>query len=471
MAPLSVEKGLATRDELRYDKRVYPHLSLSKKIKYCIGAAIYFIVATCIVWALAIRRSSGCGNERSALASIPFIVTFFAMSAMPPVFMLSSATSRSAAAALLYFGAFIVALAILIFSWGIEAIKPEGSACMIKPAYDAGVCTVVDVNNTNDVEWMKTCKLFGEKDYAFFYKGMVEKYRVDMVAFYAMYGHLKALATNSFLEEFVLYPVDKDLPSILDMVICYAAFMPCSASCMPIKPCKTIVRDGLKRLVKHERVQSILDSDCRDVVGDLDLRGLLNLAGFDEAVTRTLLDVLEGVSESCTSFLKYVFEDTNIDSVASSLCTTISNYTTAYDMDRIIEDGKCTESAYLKVKRVFDEEKDTREKSISDWERRALITVFVAHGILLIAAIMILSKFIARENKVSATTDSIIKHNTPASVVCSCIAFTFGICILAISLGYFLWLRLSFVCLRFSLRWLVVNICSFPQTTIGSSSS
>ena len=115
---------------------------------------------------------------------MPFIVTFFTMSAMPYAFILRSATSRSAAAAYLYVCALTVALAILIFSsWGMEAIKPEGSVCMKEPTYDAGICTVVDVKNTKDVEWMKTCKVFGKRDYAFMYKGIVEKYRVDMAGF------------------------------------------------------------------------------------------------------------------------------------------------------------------------------------------------------------------------------------------------------------------------------------------------
>ena len=140
---------------------------------------------------------------------------------------------------------------------------------------------------------------------------------------------------------------------------------------------------------------------------------------------------------------KYVFADTHIDEFASSLCGTISNYTTAYDLDRTVQDGKCTENAYLKAKHMFDEEKTTREKSLSDWEKRALISVVAAYGILLIAAFTISARCITLENKESRgkRTDSIIKHNTAASVVCSFIAFAFGICILVISLGYFLWLK------------------------------
>ena len=55
-----------------------------------------------------------------------------------------------------------------------------------------------------------------------------------------------------------------------------------------------------------------------------------------------------------------------------------------------------------------------REKSVSDWERRALISVFVAHGILLIATFAIATKFIARESKESRISPigSITKHNT-----------------------------------------------------------
>ena len=114
MAPLSVEKGLAGRDELRYDKNT-SH-SRAKKIKYYVSTTIYSTISICALWALAIRGSSGCGDDRSALASIPFIVTFFTMSAIPYAFILTSATSRSAEARHLYIGAFIVALAILIFS-------------------------------------------------------------------------------------------------------------------------------------------------------------------------------------------------------------------------------------------------------------------------------------------------------------------------------------------------------------------
>ena len=178
------------KDDKSFDKK-NPHRA--KQIKFYVRTTIYFTAITFTLWSLALRGDSGCGDERSALASIPFIITFFAMSAMPYAFMLQRATSRSAAAALFYAAGFLVALAILILSsWGIEAIKPEGSACMIKPAYDAGVCTVVDVKNTDDVEWMKTCKLFGKKDYAFLYKGVAEKYRVDMVTFLNTYQAAEA---------------------------------------------------------------------------------------------------------------------------------------------------------------------------------------------------------------------------------------------------------------------------------------
>ena len=142
------------------------------------------------------------------------------MSAMPFAFILPSSTSRSAAAAYLYGCAFMVALAILIFSsWGMEAIKPEGSACMKEPTYEAGICTVVDVKNTEDVEWMKTCKLFGKRDYAFVYKGIVEKYRLDMAAFSDTYEQMKGLAARvtDFLKELIVDPVDKGLPSIVDI--------------------------------------------------------------------------------------------------------------------------------------------------------------------------------------------------------------------------------------------------------------
>ena len=205
------------------------------------------------------------------MASIPFIVTFFTMSAIPYAFILTSATSRSAEARHLYVGAFIVALAILIFSsWGIDAVKPEGSACMIEPTYDAGVCTVVDVKNTNDVEWMKTCKVFGKRDYAFMYKGIVEKYRLDMAAFHDTYEQLKGLAAqfHGFVKDLVVRPVDEGLPSLVDMAVCYTAFMPCSASCMPIKPCKTLVRDAIMLLIKHRDVQKVVDADCQDAADD-----------------------------------------------------------------------------------------------------------------------------------------------------------------------------------------------------------
>ena len=92
---------------------------------------------------------------------------------------------------------------------------------------------------------------------------------------------------------------------------------------------------------------------------------------------------------------------------------------------------------------MFDEEKETREKSKSDWEKRGLVGVSMAYVVLSIATFTILAKFMTRENKTSQTNrnESMVKNNTPASVLCSCIAFAFGICILAISLGNFLWLE------------------------------
>ena len=330
---------------------------------------------------------------------------------------------------------------------------------MIEPTYDAGVCTVVDVKNTNDVEWMKTCKLFGKKDYVFMSKGIVEKYRIDMAALYDTYEQLKGLAAQlpALTKDFVLLPVDEGLPSLVDMAICYIAFMPCSASCMPIKPCKTVVRDGMNRWIKHHNDQNMKDADCQVSAEDIGIKIFLPLLGFEELVVRFLNDFIRGVSESCESSFKYLLEDTNIDAFASSRCASISNYTTAYNLDHTFEDGKCTENVYLQAKRIFDKKKKSREKSINDWETRALISIFVAYGILLIAAIMILAKFIARKKKVSAITDFIVKHNTPASVVCSCIAFAFGICILAISLGYFLWLKDS---VFYVYAFLSVGLCA-----------
>ena len=449
MAPLSVEKGLAARDELRYDKKAYPNRA--EKMKYYVGPTIYFAGAICALWALAIRRSSGCGDDLSALASTPFIVTFFAMSAMPYVFVLRSGMLRSAAAVYLYVCVLTVAFSILIFStWGMEAIKPKRPVCMKERTYDAGICTVVDVNNTEDIEWMKTCKVFGKRDYAFMYKGGVEKYRADMVAFHDTYEQLKGIFNETELKEIFVDPVDKGLPSMADMLICNLAFMPCSASCMPIKPCKTFVRDGLKKMIRHGGVQNVIEKTCNSPLGDLsltDIEFFLSLGGFDESVTRLLKDYFRGLSESCESASKYLVADTHIDEFASSGCATISNYTTAYDFERTFKDGKCTENAYLKAKHMLDEKKTTREKSLSDWEKRALISVVAAYGILLIAAFTISARVITLMNKEprGKRTVSIMKHNTAASVVCSFIVFAFGICILAISLGYFLSLKDSLI--------------------------
>ena len=179
---------------------------------------------------------------------------------------------------------------------------------------------------------MKTCKLFGKREYAFMYKGIVNKYRVDMAAFHTTYMQLRGFAgtVNDFLEQFVLYPVDEGLPSILDMTVCSAAFIPCSAKCMPIIPCKRIVEDAIKKFDKHRHVKNVLNADCQNLADFGFDKEVLSLGGLGEGVAQLLYDVLRGLSESCESFHKYVFEGTNIDDFASSLCMTFSNYSAVW---------------------------------------------------------------------------------------------------------------------------------------------
>ena len=83
---------------------------------------------------------------------------------------------------------------------------------MVEPAYDAGSCTAVGVNNTDDVEWMKTCKLFDKRDYVFLYSGIVEKYRLDMAEFHSIFEIIKSLADSAFEEALALDPVGEGLP-------------------------------------------------------------------------------------------------------------------------------------------------------------------------------------------------------------------------------------------------------------------
>ena len=107
--------------------------------------------------------------------------------------------------------------------WGTGGIKPRPSACFDKYDYsnNTGICTVVDVNNTNDVEWMKTCKLFGKRDYVFMYKGIVEKYRFDMAVLHDTYEQLKLFAAqlSALTKDVVVLPVDEGLPSLVDMAV------------------------------------------------------------------------------------------------------------------------------------------------------------------------------------------------------------------------------------------------------------
>ena len=97
---------------------------------------------------------------------------------------------------------------------------------------------------------------------------------------------------------------------------------------------------------------------------------------------------------------------------------------------------KCAENAYLKAERQFEAEKATREQSTSKWEQHALVSICVAYGIHFIATVTIYARFVRAIPVASA-----FGHNTPASIICSFIALAFGICILALSLGYFLWLE------------------------------
>ena len=59
---------------------------------------------------------------------------------------------------------------------------------------------------------------------------------------------------------------------------------------MPIQPCKTFVTDALQRLVVHTGVHNVLNTDCQNAVGDLDLVSILSLGGFNEGITRLLIE-------------------------------------------------------------------------------------------------------------------------------------------------------------------------------------
>ena len=137
---------------------------------------------------------------------------------------------------------------------------------------------VVDVVETTYVEWMKTCKLFGKIDNAFLYTGMPEKYRVDLVETHKIYKTLRTFASgvNNFTEIFATAPISDDLPSLMDELICVSLFLPCSESCEPVKPCRTILNDAFRRLASGNKAARVLETDCKSANAEFDLNISLN---------------------------------------------------------------------------------------------------------------------------------------------------------------------------------------------------
>ena len=137
---------------------------------------------------------------------------------------------------------------------------------------------------------------------------------------------------------------------------------------------------------------------------------------------------------------KYTFEDMHVE--ASGQCLAMSNYSRSYSLDGHAADGQCTEDSYQAAEEEFSQEKKNRDHTSHEWERSMLYSV-AGYGFQLLVVIMF-SVASARRGKNSSTcwtVNAMVKHNTYASILCSLVMFAFGVCILAISLGYFL--RLS----------------------------
>ena len=146
-------------------------------------------------------------------------------------------------------------------------------------------------------------------------------------------------------------------------------------------------------------------------------------------MTRLLTDALSGILESCSSFDKYLFQDTHLDQIASNMCVTIENYTSSYVLGENATGGKCTASSYRAAQRAFDEKEKNREDIVRAWERRVIISVSAAYGTLVVVIFALVFAYAPFENNVHRRMSFIfmLNHNTPGSLVCSLVMFAFGV--------------------------------------------
>ena len=153
---------------------------------------------------------------------------------------------------------------------------------------------------------------------------------------------------------------------------------------------------------ENDDVQNILDTDCQDAAVDYNLETLLSLAGFDESFTRFLIDFLKDSPNHANPLLS-ISSKTQISTILHRFSAQRFQIT-QLPMILIVRSKTASVQRMRTCVRsfIFDEEKETREKSISDWERHALISVVAAYGILLIAAVTISARFITLENKESS---------------------------------------------------------------------
>ena len=217
--------------------------------------------------------------------------------------------------------------------------------------------------------------------------------------------------------------------SFLDFSFCAVAHIPCSPDCVPQTVCPSAVKP-MMRLLNNKYAKEMYDSDCK-IINDYE-DTVLVLSEKNDFFS----DMMNGLKESCTNMLNYVYEGTPLQ-YASQPCYSVFNFTAAYGLKNQATSGKCTQTNWEALRREFYATQQDQIAKLYAWDVRIVIGVCFSSSLLIFAVLKSTIVAVKNTKQVSRHIIQIRKSTTLASSVCACIMFITGVIFLRLSSGRF----------------------------------
>ena len=379
-----------------------------------------------------VTKTSSCDEETFQLTALLFFVLLNICSGICDVIVQASMPCSSFLPGTRRALNLVAIASFLLVTIPIDDTKPADETCAtFTYSADTGSCKHLDTGTMNEF-WKKRCGFANQPTSHIFINSEVgSKYGFDPGAGATSYELARNVANlEPAVKNFVVTPVGADVGmSFTDYVLCLSFYTPCSASCIPLSPCSSIVKDTLSH-ISFNMIQDILKADCKNVLDKIPIE-LISVAGLEKSIEHGVLDVLKGMSASCVKAFSLIIQNTSL-ALGSASCVSNGNYTKAYGFDGELT-GNCSAASWEKEKRDFEEDVARQRQLVETWERCMQRAIYAAHSILIASVLFSAAVFL----KSPADAPLLLKYLTLSTIICCFLLLLFGVVILYICLVHF----------------------------------